>query len=240
MTKSAIVVGAGNATGGAIARYIAAQGMPVTIMRRRQEQLSPLAEEIRQRKGTVLAIGADARKENDIKMVFERTQNELGPIGFVIFNIGANVRMPFVDIDVRKFSKIWEMACFAGFLTGREAARYMVPQKQGTIIFTGASASVKGYENGAAFASAKFALRGMAQSMARELGPKGIHVAHSIIDGAVDTAFIRDNFPEHYKLKEKDGIINPEDIAQAYWFIHQQSRTTWTHEIDLRPWMENF
>jgi NAD(P)-dependent dehydrogenase (short-subunit alcohol dehydrogenase family) len=140
----------------------------------------------------------------------------------------------------RVYRKVWEMAALAGFLTGREAARVMTPRGRGTIIFTGATASLRGGPGFAAFAGAKFALRALAQSMARELGPKGIHVAHPIIDGAIDTAFIRENFPARYALKEQDGILNPEHIAETYWQIHMQPRDAWTHELDLRPWMETF
>jgi NAD(P)-dependent dehydrogenase (short-subunit alcohol dehydrogenase family) len=132
------------------------------------------------------------------------------------------------------------MACFAGFLNGREVAKRMVTRQRGTIIFTGATASLRGSAHFAAFASAKHALRALAQSMARELGPRGIHVAHSIIDGAIDTAFIRDNFPERYALKDQDGILNPDHIADAYWMLHIQPRDAWTHELDLRPYMEKF
>jgi short-subunit dehydrogenase len=132
------------------------------------------------------------------------------------------------------------MACFAGFLTAREAARRMVTRGQGTMLFTGATASLRGSANFAAFSGAKHALRALAQSMARELGPRGIHVAHTVIDGAIDTEFIRENFPERYALKEKDGILHPEHIADSYWMLHTQPRDAWTHELDLRPWMEKF
>src|SRR5690554_147394 len=130
------------------------------------------------------------------------------------------------------------MACFGGFLMGRETAKAMLPRERGSIFFTGATASLRGGSGYAAFAGAKHALRALAQSMARELGPKGIHVAHLVIDGPIDTAFIRDNFPERYKLKERDGILNPEHIADTYWMLHQQKRDAWTHELDLRPWVE--
>jgi NAD(P)-dependent dehydrogenase (short-subunit alcohol dehydrogenase family) len=132
------------------------------------------------------------------------------------------------------------MGCFAGFLTGREAAKVMVPRGRGTILFTGASASLRGREGFAAFAGAKHALRALAQSMARELGPFGIHVAHTVIDGAIDTAFIRDNFPERYALKSEDGILDPEAVAENYWLLHRQPRSAWTHELDLRPWIERW
>ena len=130
------------------------------------------------------------------------------------------------------------MACFAGFLTGREAARAMAPRKRGTIIFTGASASLRGRSGFSAFSGAKHALRALAQSMAKELGPEGVHVAHVVIDGAIDTPWIRENFPDRAALKPQDGILEPDAIAEMYWVIHKQPRSAWTHEVDLRPWME--
>src|SRR5690606_31727324 len=132
----------------------------------------------------------------------------------------------------------WEMACFAGFLMGREVAKAMLPRERGTIIFTGATASLRGRDGYAAFAGAKHGLRALAQSMARELWPKGIHVAHPVIDGAIDTEFSRETFPERYALKERDGIVDPDNIAEAYWQIHKQPRSAWTHETELRPWLE--
>ena len=240
MTHSAIVIGAGDATGGAVAKRIAREGMPVAVVRRNAEKLDPLKAEIEAAGGRCLAIGADARLETEVARFFDETEAAFGPVDLCVFNIGANVRFPFLEIEERKFRKIWELACFAGFLTGREAARRMVPRERGTVIFTGASASMKGYAHGAAFGSAKFALRGMAQAMAREMAPLGIHVAHSIIDGAIDTAFIRDNFPERYAQKTNDGILQPDSIAETYWRIYEQPRDAWTHEIDLRPWTESF
>jgi short-subunit dehydrogenase len=132
------------------------------------------------------------------------------------------------------------MGCFAGFLCGREVARRMVARERGTILFTGATASLRGSAGFAAFAGAKHALRALAQSMARELGPKNIHVAHVVVDGAIDTAFIRESFPERYALKAHDGILEPEHVADAYWFLHSQARDAWTFELDLRPWMERW
>ena len=147
---------------------------------------------------------------------------------------------PIEDTTSRVFRKVWEMAAFAGFLTGREAAKYMKKRNEGSIFFTGATASMRGSSGFSAFSSAKFALRAVAQSMARELGPQGIHVAHFVIDGAIDTSFIKEMFPDTYALKEKDGILQPDSIAEAYWFVHTQHRSSWTHELDLRPYMEKF
>jgi NAD(P)-dependent dehydrogenase (short-subunit alcohol dehydrogenase family) len=157
-----------------------------------------------------------------------------------VFNIGANVRFSISDTTARVYFKVWEMACFAGFLTGREAARRMEPRGRGTILFTGATASVRGREGFSAFSGAKHALRALAQSMARELGPKGIHVAHTLIDGPIDTQWIAENFPESYARKAQDGILNPDHIADNYWHLHSQPRDSWTHELDLRPWSESW
>ncbi|MGB1497034.1 SDR family oxidoreductase [Alloalcanivorax venustensis] len=241
MTAPAIlVVGAGDATGGAIARRFAREGFTACVTRRTEDALTPLVERIREEGGQARGFGCDARDEDQMRTLVDTIEAEVGPLEVVVFNIGANVHFPIRETTARVYRKVWEMAAFAGFLTGREAARVMVPRGQGTILFTGATASLRGGRGFSAFAGAKFALRALAQSLARELGPEGIHVAHPIIDGAIDTAFIRDNFPQRYALKDQDGILDPEHIADAYWMLHQQPRDTWTHELDLRPWMENF
>lgn len=238
--KAAIVIGAGDATGGAVAKRFAKGGYVACVTRRNAEKLEPLLAEIKAEGGEARGFGSDARDEAQVIELFSTVEREVGPVDVLVFNIGANVNFPIAEMTERVYRKVWEMAAFAGFLTGREAARVMSPRGRGTIIFTGATASLRGGPGFAAFAGAKFALRALAQSMARELGPKGIHVAHPIIDGAIDTAFIRDNFPSRYALKDKDGILNPAHIAEAYWQIHCQPRDAWTHELDLRPWMETF
>jgi len=238
--RACIVVGAGDATGGAVARRFAREGYVACPVRRRVESLSHLVRDIVDDGGSAIAFGRDARKEDEVVALFDEVEAGVGPVEVVVFNIGANVRFAFAELEVRKFVKIWEMACFAGFLTTREALRRMAPRGRGTILVTGASASVKGYAHGAAFASAKFALRGMTQSLAREAAPLGVHVAHVVIDGAIDTAFIRDNFPERYALKDRDGLLDPDAIAETYWQIHRQPSNAWTHETDLRPWIESF
>lgn len=238
--KVAIVIGAGDATGGAIAKRFAREGMTAVVTRRHQDALRPLVAEIEEQGGTAHAFGCDARQEQAMVELFQHVEEQIGEIAVVVFNIGANVRYSITEMTERVYRKVWEMAALAGFLTGREAARVMLPRKQGTIIFTGATASLRGGSGFSAFAGAKFALRALAQSMARELGPQGIHVAHPIIDGAIDTDFIRENFPERYALKDQGGILNPEHIADQYWQIHCQPRDCWTHELDLRPWMETF
>ncbi|TWO70292.1 SDR family oxidoreductase [Caenimonas sedimenti] len=236
----AVVVGAGDATGGAIAKRFARGGYTVCATRRSLDKLQPLLEEIRAAGGTAHGFPTDARKEEEVVAFFEQVEKDIGPVEVMVFNIGANVPSSILDETARKYFKIWEMACLGGFLNGREAAKRMVTRGKGTIIFTGATASLRGAANFAAFAGAKHALRALAQSMARELGPRGIHVAHTIIDGAIDTEFIRENFPERYALKSQDGILNPDHIAENYWMLHSQPRDAWTHELDLRPYMEKF
>ena len=236
----ALVIGAGDATGGAIARRFAREGFVTCVTRRTADKLEPLLAQIRGDGGTAHGFASDARKEEEVVALVERIETTLGPINVLVFNIGANAPSSVLEETARRYFKIWEMACLGGFLNGREVARRMVTRGRGSILFTGATASLRGAANFAAFAGAKHALRALAQSMARELGPRGIHVAHVVVDGAIDTAFIRDNFPERYALKDQDGILNPEHIADQYWMLHQQPRDAWTFELDLRPWMEKF
>ena len=236
--KVILVIGAGDATGGAIARRFAREGYIACVTRRTADKLQPLVEQIRAEGGVAYAFGSDARKEEDMVALIEKIEREIAPIEVAVFNIGANVRFSITETTARVYQKVWEMACFGGFLMGREVTKVMLPRARGTIIFTGATASLRGREGFAAFAGAKHALRALAQSMARELWPKGIHVAHPVIDGAIDTEFIRINAPEKYAQKNIDGILNPDHIAEAYWQIHQQPRDSWTHETELRPWNE--
>jgi NAD(P)-dependent dehydrogenase (short-subunit alcohol dehydrogenase family) len=172
--------------------------------------------------------------------LFDTIERDIGPIGVVVFNIGANVQFGIRETTARVFTKVWEMACFAGFLAGREAARVMVPRGAGTIVFTGATASLRGRDGFAAFAAAKHGLRALAQAMARELGPQGVHVAHVICDGAIDGVFIRERLGDTGDLLRDDAILKPDDIAQAYLWLHRQPRSAWSHEIDLRPWREQW
>ena len=238
--KAILVVGAGDATGGAIARRFAREGYIACVTRRSADKLAPLVAQIEAAGGKAVPFGSDARNEDEVIKLVEHIEREIAPIEAAVFNVGGNVRFGITETTTRVYTKVWEMAALAGFLMGREVARVMLPRERGSIFFTGATASLRGRDGFAAFAGAKHALRALAQSMARELGPKGIHVAHLVIDGAIDTAFIRDTFPERYKLKEKEGIVNPDAIAEAYWQLHIQPKNAWTHEMDLRPWMEPF
>ena len=237
-----LVVGAGDGVGGAIARAFARDGLEVCVTRRARniEQLEELAQSIRDDGGQARAYGVDARSEDEMIALFDRIEREVGPLEVVVFNIGANVRFDLTETTSRVFQKVWEMACFAGFLTGREAARVMLPRGQGTILFTGASASLRGRQGFSAFSAAKQALRGVAQAAAKELGPKGIHVAHIVVDGAIDGVFARTNIADREERLERDDILKPEEIARNYVWLHGQQRSAWTHELDLRPWSETW
>ncbi|MDW3098556.1 MAG: SDR family oxidoreductase [Alphaproteobacteria bacterium] len=240
--KSCLVIGAGDDTGSAIARAFAREGMVSCVVRRDRhaEALEALAQSIRDEGHEAIAMPADARDEDEMVALVDRIEKEVGPIEVAVFNIGANVRFPIADTTARVYRKVWEMACFAGFLMGREVAKRMMERERGTIIFTGATASFRGRETLSAFAGAKHALRALAQSMARELGPKNIHVAHTILDGAIDSNFIREQYPNVDQLRDEDAILNPDHIAQNYVMLHKQERTAWTHELDMRPWKETW
>jgi NAD(P)-dependent dehydrogenase (short-subunit alcohol dehydrogenase family) len=235
------VVGAGDYIGSAIARRFAAGGYTVVAGRRGGDKLAPLVQQIEAQGGRCVARSLDARKEEDV-VAFLAAAESIAPLAVCIFNIGANVNFPLLDTTERVFRKVWEMACCAGFLTTREAARLMLPRQQGSIFLTGATAGMRGGAGYAAFASAKFGLRALAQSAARELGPKNIHVAHLVIDAGVDTEWVRARRKEATGSDEfaPDVLMRPESIAEAYWNLHLQSRDAWTHELDLRPYGEKW
>ncbi len=239
-TDVCCVVGAGDATGSAIARRFAREGYTVCVARRTTAALQPLVEQIAADGGRAVAFGLDARWEEQVTGFFERVEAKVGPVGVVVFNVGGNVRFPILETTAQKYFKVWEMCAMAGFLVGREAARVMLPRGRGTLLFTGATASLRGAAGFAAFAGGKAALRALAQSMARELGPKGLHVAHVVIDGLIDTAFARENFAQRVAAAGPDGILDPDHIAEAYWWLHRQPRDAWTFELDLRPAVETW
>ncbi len=238
--KVVLVVGAGDATGGAIAKRFASEGFIACVTRRSADKLQPLVDAIIAEGGEAHGFACDARKENDVIALIEDIETRVGPIEAFVFNIGANVPCSILEETARKYFKIWEMACFSGFLNAREVAKRMVTRQRGTILFTGATAGLRGASGFAAFAGAKHGIRALAQSMARELGPMNIHVAHVVVDGAIDTDFIRSSFPEKYATKDQDGILDPEHIAENYWYLHSQPRDAWTFELDLRPWNERW
>jgi NAD(P)-dependent dehydrogenase (short-subunit alcohol dehydrogenase family) len=241
-SRAALLVGAGDAIGAAVARRFAAGGYRVCIARRDAAKAQPLVEEMAAAGLYVRAYSVDARQETQVRDLCEQVERDVGPIEVCLFNAGANVQKPLLETSGELFFKAWQLACYAGFLVGREATGCMLRHGRGTMLFTGATASVRGGKGFAAFAAAKFGLRAVAQSMARELGPKNIHVVHLILDGAVNSAAI------HRRLKAQSGIepshiqadslAETSSIAEAYWFAHMQTRDAWTHELDLRPSVE--
>jgi NAD(P)-dependent dehydrogenase (short-subunit alcohol dehydrogenase family) len=239
---TAAVIGAGDFIGGAIAKKFAAEGFTVFAGRRNGDKLAPLVADIEQQDGRIVARSLDARKEDEITAFLQDADNT-APLEVCIFNIGANVNFPLTETTERVFRKVWEMACYAGFLAGREAARLMLPRGQGTIFFTGATASLRGGSGFAAFAAAKFGLRAVAQSAARELGPRNIHVAHLVIDSGVDTAWVRERIRQREgeeALNDPNRLMRPEAVADAYWQLYSQPRDAWTSEMEIRPFGEKW
>ena len=238
-----LIVGAGDFIGAAIARRFAQGGFTVCLGRRNGEKSRALVEEIEAAGGRAHAWSLDAREEAQIEERFRYIEENIGPLEVVISNPGGNVNFPIRETTERVFYKVWRMACFTGFLTGREAARYMAPRGKGSIFFTGATASLRGGSGFAAFASAKFALRGLAQALARELGPEGVHVAHLVIDSGVETDFVKDRYRDRGVDPEtlpENTLMKPESVAEAYWMLHHQSSDAWTFEMDLRPHREKW
>ncbi len=240
--KACLVIGAGAGLGASLARAFAREGMTVCVTRRPRhlEALDDLVGEIEREGGRARAFGVDARNEEEMVSLVDRIEAEVAPLEVVVFNIGANVFFPVTETTTRVYSKVWEMAAFAGFLAGREAARAMKPRGRGAILFTGATASLRGAAGFSAFAGAKHGLRALAQSMARELGPSGVHVAHVVIDGAVAGAFTRENIPDYDAKLARGEILQPDDIAANYVWLWKQPKSAWTHEMDLRPWAEKW
>ncbi len=240
-TKVAVIIGAGDATGGAIARRFAREGLVACVTRRTADKLVPLVDQIKAEGGQAHGFGSDARKEEDMVELFSKIERDIGPVEVAVFNVGGNVRFPIRETTTRVYTKVWEMTALGGFHLGREAAKVMVPRGRGTILFTGATASVRGGIGFAGFAGGKHALRALSQCMARELGPQGIHVAHVVIDGGIDTEFIKQMRAADYdSLKAGEGLLNPDAIAEQYWQLHNQQRSAWTYEMDLRPWSEKW
>lgn len=240
--RACLVIGAGDATGGSIARAFAREGLIACVSRRPRHAaaLDALAASIRAEGRDAYALPVDARDENAVVALFDNIEREIAPLDVVVFNVGANVRFDVTETTAQVYRKVWEMAAFAGFLTGREAAKRMVPRGEGTILFTGATASLRGAAGFSAFAGGKHALRALAQSMARELGPKNLHVAHVIVDGAIDTDFIAGLVPDIAALRAEDAVLSPAAIAENYVWLWKQPRSAWTHELDLRPWKEKW
>ena len=237
--KVALIIGAGDYLGSAIARRFAKEEFHAVGTRRRGD-IVRFVKEIEDSGGKATGMHSDARKEEHVVELVESVENEIGPIEVFVFNIGGNVMFSILETTTQVYKKVWEMSAFAGFLTGREVARRMISRKRGTMLFTGATASVRGSNGFSAFAGGKHALRALSQSMAKELMPQNIHVAHVIIDGPIDTEWTRQRFPDMVKKRPVDGLLQPDDIAETYWAIHSQKRSAWTFEADVRPWVETW
>ncbi len=236
MTESAevaLIAGVGEGLGSAIARRFAGGGFVTALVARSAERLSRIVDEIEHAGGRGVAHVADLRDESAVTRLFQEVETELGPISLAVFNAAGYYRASILDTRADMFENLWRASCYAGFLVGREAARHMTPRGHGSVIFTGATASLRGGSQFAAFAAAKGGLRQLAQAMARELGPKGIHVASVIIDGAIDSH-------ERIGQPPDEAALRPDHIAETYWQLHHQPRDAWTFEVDLRPWVEKF
>lgn len=233
----ALVVGAGDYLGAAIARRFAREGLHVVATRRRGD-LDRLCAAVRDAGGRATGIHSDARDEAQVTALLDRIETDIGPLAVAIFNVGGNVRFGITETTTRVYRKVWEMCALAGFLVGRECARRMLARGAGSILFTGATASLRGSSGFAAFAGGKHALRALAQSMARELGPRGIHVGHVVIDGPIDTKATRELFPEWFAARPGDGVMQPDELAEIYWQLHAQPRSAWTFEADVRTYLE--
>lgn len=235
--KVALVVGAGDFLGSAIAKRFAREGLHVVATRRRGD-LGKLVDEIEAAGGCASGFHSDARDEEQVIQLLDTIERDLGPLAVTVCNVGGNVRFGITETTARVYRKVWELCAFAGFLVGRETARHMLPRGAGTILFTGATASLRGSDGFAAFAGGKHALRGLAQSMAKELGPRGIHVGHVVIDGPIDTTANRERFSELGTERRTDSLIQPDELAEIYWQLHAQPRSTWTFETDVRTHVE--
>ena len=226
-----LIVGVGPGLSASLARLAAKQGMTVALAARKTEKLDALAKETKAR-----AYACDAAEPAEVERMFATVERDMGPPNWVVYNASYRTRGPIVEVDPAEVKKSLLVSCYAGFLVGQRAARAMLKQGGGSIFFTGASASVKGYAQSASFAMGKFGLRGLAQSMARELAPKNIHVAHFVIDGGIE----RPGGDERAAQRGADGMLHPDAIAETYLHLHRQHRSAWTWEIELRPWVENF
>lgn len=235
-----LIVGAGNGLGAGLARTFAKAGFTICLVRRHADAAQTLLEEVRTLGVAAHAFAADARDPIALSRVFDEVEASVGEIAVAIFNVGGNVRTGVLETSPQTYQDVWQTSAFAGFMTGQTAARVMLPRQRGTILFTGATASLRGGAGFSAFAAAKTALRAFAQSLAREFGPQGIHVAHVIVDGIIDSLRVREQQPERVAAAGPDGLLAPDHLAHHYLYLHQQPRDAWTFELDIRPWAERW
>lgn len=241
MAGSTIIIGAGaaNGVGGALSRRFSQSGQHVIIAGRTPSKIDALATSIKDSGGTAEALQVDVTSPTDLDKLFEHAKSK-GPVDAVLFNAGNNAIIPFEQLDAETFEAFWRVGCFGGFLTAQRAIPILAAQGYGSLFFTGASGSLRGKANFAHFASMKAGLRMLSQSLAREFGPKGVHVAHFIIDGVIDGDMVRSRFGDYLDQLGEDGGLSPDAIADAYWYVHSQPKSAWTHEMDLRPFKETW
>lgn len=242
MTAAALVLGVGpkQGLGAALARRFAAEGLAVFVAGRSPAKLASVAADIADSGGIAIPVVADATVEADVRRLFEKIGESGRPLAVAAYNVDSNLRAPLLETDLDMFTALWRQNSLGAFLFGREAVRQMLPNRKGTLIFTGATASLRARPPFTAFSAAKAAVRALAQGMAREFGPQGIHVVHAVIDGVIDGDRARSQFPQFVAAKGDDGMLLPEAIADTYWHLHCQHPSAWSHEIDLRPFKETF
>jgi len=239
---SAVIIGVGpeQGLGATLAKYFAAKGLHVYIAGRSEDKLQQVAGKIRQKGGSVSIVIADATIERDVSHLFKIAQLDGYSIDIAAYNVDSNIPSPLLETDAETFMALWKQNCLGAFLFGKEAVNAMKGKQKGTLFFTGATASLRAKPPFTAFAAAKAGLRALAQGMAREFSPQGIHVVHTVIDGVIDGERARSQFPDYVKAKGKDGLLQLDAIAETYWSIHKQHPSAWTHELDLRPFKEPF
>ena len=240
--EAAVVLGVGpeQGLGATLAKRFAAEGLHVFIAGRSEYKLEKVAQSIHQKGGSATPVITDGSDKTDIIHLFETVKVNGFVVDIAACTVDSNIPMPFLETEVETFTKLWNQNCLVGFLFGREAVKAMVKQQRGTLFFTGATASLRAKPPFTSFAAAKAGLRALAQGMAREFCPQGIHVVHIIIDGVIDGERARQQFPEFVEAKGKDGLLQLDAIADAYWAVHCQHPSAWTHELDLRPYKEPF
>jgi NAD(P)-dependent dehydrogenase (short-subunit alcohol dehydrogenase family) len=240
--KLALVIGVGASAGlgAALARRFAREGLHVFIAGLTEEKLAHVAAEIHHAGGTAEIAVTDATVEKEVIALFNRATSANADLEIVAYNVGTNIPASLLTTSTELFETLWQQNCLGGFLVGREAVKHMAPQRRGTLFFTGATASLRAHPPFTAFASAKAALRALAQGIAREFGPQGIHVVHAVIDGAIEGERAKTRFPELVQQKGQDGLLQLDAIVETYWFLHCQHPSAWTHELDLRPYKEPF
>ena len=240
--ETVIILGAGapNGVGGALARRFGREGLHVVVSGRTQEKVEASAQAVISAGGSAEGYQADVTSEKDQDALFEHVASLRMPLAAVVFNAGSNMPIPFEAIKAEEFESFWRIGCFGAFLTAKRAMPILAEQASGSMLFTGASASMRGRPNFSHFASSKAGLRNLAQALAREYGPQGVHVAHIVIDGVVNGDIVQGRFKEYLESMGEDGALDPDAIADAFWSVHAQPRTAWTHELDLRPFKETW